>query len=459
VRQLMVSPYPPYRDGIGAYAVQEVAALRRAGHDVEVLSPLPSAAHHHLPLPSTSGILALAERARDYDRVVVQFHPDLFFDQAWGPAQRQAVWAGFGLLAIRTDLELRVHEIDYRGSRLRGAVRRTALRRAGSIVVHTEIERQRCIDAFGLDPAKVRVVDHGASFTPRTRLSRAEAREELGVPADVPVFVSIGFVQPHKGFDRAVRAFARLEGTDARLYVVGDTRLDEPAWLQWCDELEALVGQTPGAEMRRGYVSDEAFDLWIAAADRVVLPYRHIWSSSVVERAAVIGTPTIVTRVGGLGQQASEDSVVVDDDEQLAEAMAAAAGATLRPAVRDEVLGRAELQAIVDAAVLPAPPTPRTLDRGRTLAVRRLSATPRAEPRSANPLNARLKAAVQRLVRWMVDPVADHLDLTVRSVSSDLEALDQRLRALEDRSGREKGTDPSPSRDQNGGGGGGGGPA
>ena len=87
----MVSPYPPYRDGIGSYAVQEVAALRRAGHDVEVLSPLPSAAHHHLPLPSPRSMLALADLAKGYDRVVVQFHPDLFFEQWWGPAQRQAV--------------------------------------------------------------------------------------------------------------------------------------------------------------------------------------------------------------------------------------------------------------------------------------------------------------------------------------------------------------------------------
>jgi glycosyltransferase involved in cell wall biosynthesis len=432
VKQLMVSPYPPYRDGIANYAVQEVAALRRDGHDVEVLSPLPSAAHHHLPLPSKKGILALADLAKGYDRVVVQFHPDLFFEQWWGPVDRQAVWAGFALLASRTDLELRVHEIDYRGSRLRGAVRRAALRRAGAVVVHTEIERQRCIDAFGLPPAKVRLLDHGSSFAARTTMSQGEAREELGVPADVPVFVSIGFLQPHKGFDRAVRAFGRLDG-DARLYVVGDTRLDEPAWVQWADELEALIARTPAAEMRRGYVSDEHFDLWITAADRVVLPYRHIWSSSVVERAGVLGTPTIVTRVGGLAQQASEADVVVDDDESLARAMAEAAGVGLRPPVRDEVLGREELQAMVDAAVLPAPPLPRTVERDRPLAVRRLSSTPRAEPRSANPLNARLKTVVQRLVRWMVDPVAEHLDVTVRAVSSDLEAIDQRLRALEDR--------------------------
>lgn len=433
MKLLMVSPYPPYRDGIGSYAVQEVAALRRDGHDVEVLSPLPSAAHHHLPLPSARSMLALADLAKGYDRVIVQFHPDLFFEQWWGPAQRQAVWATFALLAARTDLELRIHEIDYRSTGMRGALRRIALRRAGAIVVHTEEERRSCIESFGLPPASVRLLDHGSSFAARTTLSRAEARSELGIAADGTVFVSIGFVQPHKGFDRAVRAFARLDG-DARLYVVGDTRLDDPAWVQYTDELQQLIERTPGAEMRRGYVSDEHFDLWIAAADRVVLPYRHIWSSSVVERAGLLGTPTIVTAVGGLGQQAAgEHDVVVEDDEQLAEAMAAAAGAALRPAVRDDPVGRDALQARIASASIPSPPSLPPVDRDRSLAVRRLSTTPRAEPRSANPLNARLKRVVHKAVRWLVDPVAEHLDLTVRAVSTDLEALDQRVRALEDR--------------------------
>ena len=44
MRTLVVSPYPPARDGIAAYALQQVRALRRAGDDVEVLSPGPSAA-------------------------------------------------------------------------------------------------------------------------------------------------------------------------------------------------------------------------------------------------------------------------------------------------------------------------------------------------------------------------------------------------------------------------------
>lgn len=44
-------------------------------------------------------------------------------------------------------------------------------------------------------------------------------------------------------------------------------------------ELRALVAATPGAMLREGYLSDETFDVWLVAADLVVLPYRHIWSS------------------------------------------------------------------------------------------------------------------------------------------------------------------------------------
>jgi hypothetical protein len=56
----MVGPYAPARDGIASYTVQEVRRLVEDGHDVEVLSPAPSAAHQHLDLRHWRGPLALA---------------------------------------------------------------------------------------------------------------------------------------------------------------------------------------------------------------------------------------------------------------------------------------------------------------------------------------------------------------------------------------------------------------
>ena len=87
-RILVVSPYPPRRDGIGSYAVQQVRALRRAGHDVEVCSPTPSAAHHHLDLVGPAGARGLRRLARGFDRVIVHFHPDVFYANPSTPTSR-----------------------------------------------------------------------------------------------------------------------------------------------------------------------------------------------------------------------------------------------------------------------------------------------------------------------------------------------------------------------------------
>jgi hypothetical protein len=187
-RILVVSPYPPQPDGVAAYASQTVRRLRTSGHDVEVLSPGPSAAHHHLDLCGPRGALALAKRVRSYDRVTIQFHPDFFYRQ---PMTADSIAReSLALLAVATaarHLEVRVHEIDYRwGARrdLAGWATRRFWRAVSEISVHTDRERADFIEAFRVDPARVSVVEHGSDFVAHTSLDRERARAALGVPAD-----------------------------------------------------------------------------------------------------------------------------------------------------------------------------------------------------------------------------------------------------------------------------------
>src|SRR6266545_4279631 len=166
MRILMVSPYPPLRDGIAAYAVQAVAALRSEGHEVEVLSPGPSAAHHHLDLQGPRGALALARRVRGYDKVVIQFHPDIFYPVPSPPLRHARVSLAL-LVAVRAarSAEVIVHEIDYRIGRRRGAdgiAARRLWRRVDRVVLHTEMERRDFIEAFGVRPERTAVVTRGA---------------------------------------------------------------------------------------------------------------------------------------------------------------------------------------------------------------------------------------------------------------------------------------------------------
>jgi len=435
VRILMVTPYPPIRDGIAAYAVQTVARLRAEGNDVEVLSPWPSAAHYHLELRGPRGPLALAKRVGDYDKVIVHFHPDVFYRQPATAKERLAVSTAL-TVAFRAaaEVEVLVHEIDYRygqGWDPAAVAARALWRSVDRIVVHTDAERTSFIEAFRVPPDRVHVAAHGEHFVRHTTLDRAAARTRLGIPADQFMFLSIGFIQPHKGFDRAVRAFNGLGVRGCRLDVAGSVRVEDPAYLEHLEELRRLAEATPGVTIHAGYLGDEEFDRWLVASDVVVLPYRHIWSSSVIERAGLYDRPVIATRVGGLAQQARAGTVLVDDDEGLAAAMREAAGVTDAagggstpdawelegPADREEVMAavraraaarRGTPKATVPAGTAPAPSV-------ASAPLRRLPALGLPEPASARFGAGLVKRVVRRLTAWELEPVVEQVNQLQRA--------------------------------------------
>jgi glycosyltransferase involved in cell wall biosynthesis len=461
MRILMVSPYPPKRDGIATYAAQAVAHLEAQGHHVEVLSPEPSAAHHHLDFQAGPRFgAALARRVPAYDKIVLQWHP-AFFYRSSEPRHRAAVDAALAVAFRRAkEVEVWVHEFEYedaRGRFLRAQACRALFRSASGLYFHSETERDRFLEVVPVDAAKVHVVQHGEAFVRRSTATREEARASLGVDADSTVFLCIGFIQEHKGFDRAVHAFAGLAAHGARLDIVGSTRLDEPDFVAHLNELDRLCAATPGAHLHEGFVSDELFDRWIIASDVVVLPYRHIWSSGVMERAALYERPVIATRVGGLAEQAGDRLVsFVDDDAGLAAAMRSAVGVV---GVREEPawdLDGDDLYTVVQAqvrerarrirggevpfiggtpgATVPAGPdgAAGTPASGRaTLPVRRLPAYSRPPATSLRPGVSQVKRGIRRLVSWEVEPVVHHQHLLQQAVAASLDTLEQRVAALE----------------------------
>ncbi len=491
-RLLIVTPYAPSRDGIAAYAVQQVAALRAEGHQVTVLSPGPSAAHEHLALLGRRGALSLAKhiRAGRYDRVIVQFHPDLFYPIGASTLDRAQISAGLAAaFAAAKRIEVYVHEIDYRhGEGARGLPMRLMWRQVDVIHVHTVAERAEFISAFGLDPTKVVLTEHGKDFQQRTLLSRTEARASLGIAENETLFLSIGFIQEHKGFDRGVRAFAGLADRGAFRYaIVGSVRVDEPAFVAYLRRLQALVDSTPGAELHGDFVTDELFDRWIVASDALILPYRAIWSSGVLERARLYGRTVIATAVGGLAEQASGLPGVrlVDNDFQLRKAVWDVAG--VEPGTADSAnwtqpwadqmaaapidLAVLQEQLEVRASALRAAGIRHVNDEPGTVAMRRRTPTAAVDsggledvravagidadgrrpsrlggtgegpvsarlrslpaaglptPASRLPGGALVKRVIAKLTRWQLQPLADQVN-SLRSATADaVDDLDDR---------------------------------
>ena len=71
MRILFVTSYPPPFDARTRAATEHVRALREAGNEVEVVSPTPSAAHHHHDVFSWRAVGPMVALVRRFERVVV----------------------------------------------------------------------------------------------------------------------------------------------------------------------------------------------------------------------------------------------------------------------------------------------------------------------------------------------------------------------------------------------------
>ena len=110
------------------------------------------------------------------------------------------------------------------------------------IVVHTEAERTSFRDAFGVPRQRVALADHGADFVRHTLADRLAARESLGIGPDVVTFLSIGFIQPHKGFDRAVRGLAKRGETPWSQFALRYGYTDQAHFI---NDVKEFAGVTP----------------------------------------------------------------------------------------------------------------------------------------------------------------------------------------------------------------------
>ena len=268
-----------------------------------------------------------ARMSRRFDLVIVHFQPALYY-RPRAPLSKVMTSAGLLWLSlVCPTLDIVVHEADtpalWRPDYL---LLRLAFKRARRLSFHTDAERSRLERNYGISVRGVRIPHR---VTPALVVSKDEARQRLGMADGGPIFVCPGFLQPSKGFDRAVSAFG---GADSgRLFVVGSVREETPANRAYADALSKRCQVTPRATLVERFLAEDEFDLWVAAADWVVLPYRRSWSSGVLARAHALGTPAIVSAVGGLPEQAGEKDVVVHDDDQLASAIREASSRAAAP--------------------------------------------------------------------------------------------------------------------------------
>jgi glycosyltransferase involved in cell wall biosynthesis len=331
-RVLVVSTYRPNEDGIARYTEQLLDALGPSGRRFVRLGIAPGGGDRVRFMAGWLRPLKLLADIRDVDDVVVMYIPTYF--QAGHPASRIASLLSLWLVSRLRPTTFVIHETDLQGdppvgrrhsieSRILERARRLLWARP-ALVFHTEYERRRFAERYPGRAGRVeRLVDHGAAFTTTVEISKQRARAKLGLSGDRAIVLMIGFFSPHKRFELGIKAVAQAGRDDLELHIVGSPISDWPEVQRCVEELRDGARRTPHVHLHERFVSDDEFDLWIRAADTVLVPYENASSSGVVARAQLLGTALITSGAGGIAEQLTDSDTRFSSDAELLAAIRA----------------------------------------------------------------------------------------------------------------------------------------
>jgi glycosyltransferase involved in cell wall biosynthesis len=148
--------------------------------------------------------------------------------------------------------------------------------------------------ALGCPADRVALVPNGVDRTLFRPQDRRQARRDLGQPEGGRWILYVGRLEPAKGVEDLLQAFARLSPArpEVKLVLVGDGSLRGR-----CEQAAAaapgrivVAGGRPLAEVGR----------WVAGADLLTLPSWWEGTPNVVLEALASGRPVVATRVGGI---------------------------------------------------------------------------------------------------------------------------------------------------------------
>lgn len=169
-----------------------------------------------------------------------------------------------------------------------------------AVCVNCSEEENQFRRLYGDPRGRVEVISPGVEHAFFAPGDRGGARQAIGLPADVPVLLFVGRIQPLKGPEVAVRALYELGRRDALLVVVGGSSGAEGD--DQVARLHALVDEL-GLREQVLFVPPQPHHIlstYYRAADVVVVPSRSESFGLVALEASACGTPVVASAVGGL---------------------------------------------------------------------------------------------------------------------------------------------------------------
>jgi len=177
------------------------------------------------------------------------------------------------------------------------------------IFVHTHKMKRQLFEDFGVRETAVTVIRHPINDAfPDTDLTPTQAKERLGIRAGEKTMLFFGRLRPYKGLEYLLSAFGRLSAADPsyRLIIAGESKKGSEAYFE---EIQSQIGSHVNREQiiaRIEFIPDQDAELYLKAADIMVLPYKDIFQSGVLFLAYSFGLPVVATDVGSFREEVIE---------------------------------------------------------------------------------------------------------------------------------------------------------
>jgi glycosyltransferase involved in cell wall biosynthesis len=275
--RFLYGPVPPAE----GYRVEERFYRRSAARGLDASGRLPFKALEHIP-----DMLRFWRRAADADVIHYQWLTLPALDTFLLPPLRPRVMTAHYILPPHP-------------SRRQVQSARRAFGAMDAVVAHSEHSAARLREEVGLDPAKVRVIPHGA-FDYLTRLPEEKPLPPELQGAEGPVILSFGLLRPYKGIENLLEAYAPVAASNpgAELWIVGNPRMDVEPLQRQAEEAGGRVRTVTR------FVDEAEIPAIFRRADLVVLPYLDAEHSGVLYTGLAFGKPLVLSAVGGFPEVA-----------------------------------------------------------------------------------------------------------------------------------------------------------
>jgi glycosyltransferase involved in cell wall biosynthesis len=320
------------RQLVNGYALGLAAGLRADGIEVFIGAPPKTGVKSVTAIYPRSGVPGQRlGKACDgilgilrFQRLLAITRPDLLHIQ-W-PTAQDAAYAIEAKRLYRLPLVYTVHNpvkriSDYdRGA----AIQSRIIRLADLVLVHGPSMRKLLVDAHPLAAPKTHAVELGNFEKLIHRYPRAQARAQLNLPADVPLFVFVGQLQPRKGIDLLLEAFVehRQQGGTGHLLLTGRAPL--PDYQQKLREIADPCGPAVHWLVSTSFVPQQTIDLAVSAATQVILPFQDASQSASLILAMTHGRCVVSSNVGEVSRTLGDRGILIrpGDRQSLLKALA-----------------------------------------------------------------------------------------------------------------------------------------